>query len=428
MSMIRVYIVISLILISLAASAQNRAELETAHRKGDRSATLQLARLAFEEYDTEGASEYLDTYRRSLRKGRKSLPDASGDLEDRITLLETMLGAVEDVAVIDSVIVDKNRFFEAYRLSPDAGTLSASTALPRTFRAADETVVYAPYSRRNMIWGAPVKADGDTVPHVDLFTSYALYGDEMETPALLGEELARGGNANYPFMLADGVTLYYASDGEGSLGGYDIFRTRRDEEGFLEAQNIGLPYNSPYDDYMLAIDETTGVGWWATDRNQIPGKLTLYIFVPNDIRSNVTDEDEDVLLSRARLDAIRDTWREGADYGALRRAIAATTSGAGRTDVSAAYGDGLSVTMPDGRVCYGPADLRSRDAADAWRDYADLYAGYVEERDNLAALRAKYNAGDRSAARQIQQSEGAVESIRVRLAKLANTIVKLESK
>ena len=31
------------------------------------------------------------------------------------------------------------------------------------------------------------------------------------------------GNVNYPFLMSDGITLYYASDGEGSLGGYDIF-------------------------------------------------------------------------------------------------------------------------------------------------------------------------------------------------------------
>lgn len=30
------------------------------------------------------------------------------------------------------------------------------------------------------------------------------------------------GNVNYPFLMSDGITLYYASDGEGSLGGYDI--------------------------------------------------------------------------------------------------------------------------------------------------------------------------------------------------------------
>lgn len=30
----------------------------------------------------------------------------------------------------------------------------------------------------------------------------------------------------YPFFLNDGVTLYFASNGEGSIGGYDIFITR----------------------------------------------------------------------------------------------------------------------------------------------------------------------------------------------------------
>lgn len=38
------------------------------------------------------------------------------------------------------------------------------------------------------------------------------------------------GNVNYPFLMSDGITLYYASDGEGSLGGYDIFVTRYDSE------------------------------------------------------------------------------------------------------------------------------------------------------------------------------------------------------
>lgn len=43
--------------------------------------------------------------------------------------------------------------------------------------------------------------------------------------------------------MADGVTLYYASDGEGSLGGYDIFVTRYDSESssYLRPDNIECP-------------------------------------------------------------------------------------------------------------------------------------------------------------------------------------------
>ncbi len=72
------------------------------------------------------------------------------------------------------------------------------------------------------------------------------------------------GNVNYPFLMSDGITLYYASDGEGSLGGYDIFVTRYDSENsnYLRPDNIGMPFNSPANDYMYAIDESNNIGWF----------------------------------------------------------------------------------------------------------------------------------------------------------------------
>ena len=49
--------------------------------------------------------------------------------------------------------------------------------------------------------------------------------------------------------MADGVTIYYASDGEG-LGGYDIFVTRynTNTDTYLVPENVGMPFNSPYND------------------------------------------------------------------------------------------------------------------------------------------------------------------------------------
>ena len=71
--------------------------------------------------------------------------------------------------------------------------------------------------------------------------------------------------------MSDGITLYYASDGEGSLGGYDIFVTRYDSENgnYLRPDNIGMPFNSPANDYMYAIDEFNNIGWFASDRYQL---------------------------------------------------------------------------------------------------------------------------------------------------------------
>ena len=61
------------------------------------------------------------------------------------------------------------------------------------------------------------------------------------------------GNANYPYVLSDGVTIYYASDGDGSMGGYDIFVTRynTNTDTYLVPENVGMPFNSPYNDYRI---------------------------------------------------------------------------------------------------------------------------------------------------------------------------------
>ena len=66
-------------------------------------------------------------------------------------------------------------------------------------------------------------------------------------------------NADYPYVLTDGITIYYASDGPGSMGGYDIFVTRynTNTDSYLMPENVGMPFNSPYNDYMYVIDEFT---------------------------------------------------------------------------------------------------------------------------------------------------------------------------
>ena len=70
-----------------------------------------------------------------------------------------------------------------------------------------------------------------------------------------------------------------------ALEGCDIFMTRNNGEGICNQKNIGMPYNSPYDDYMLAIDE--GVGHrMVGHRPQPPGRLDhhLQVCIPREMR------------------------------------------------------------------------------------------------------------------------------------------------
>lgn len=393
----------------------------SARGKGAREAILALAEVALAQYRTADARQLLADYRGTLKKGRRVLAqDASGDLEARISQIENALMRVQQIEVIDSLVVDADDFFTYYRLSPESGTIRATEGtLPTDFEAAEPTTVYVTENGQTMLWGA-----ADSTSTVSLQRTAQLYGGQWEQPHALGANLGGGGDANYPFLMPDGITLYYASDGEGSLGGLDIFISRSNDEGeFLQPQNMGMPYNSPYNDYLLAIDELTGAGWWASDRNRIPGKVTIYVFVPQELRKNVSPEAAD-LRERASLSSIRSTWEEGKDYNALRRAIASIRPGR----ENAPSGPVFQFAMPNGKVYTRLEQFSTPRSRYMMRQYLAQKGALEKAEAALAQARLTLGKGQGSESlrQEIAQAEQALPLMRRELRDLANEIISLE--
>lgn len=220
-------------------------------------------------------------------------------VKEEDTKFEEMLGATQQIAIIDSVVVDKQDFLQFYRLTSEAGFI---TGYNNFFSSSDQ-----PYSTvyvnqlGNKCWYAN---------NGRLYTS-DLLGDQWSEPAPL-EGLGRFQRTNYPYMLSDGITLYFAAISSEGLGGLDIYVSRYDSESgkYLLSENIGLPFNSDANDYMYVVDEMNGIGFFASDRRQPEGKVCIYTFIPNQKRITYsTDEfDEDVIRSRAKIERIADTW------------------------------------------------------------------------------------------------------------------------
>ncbi len=237
--------------------------------------------------------------------------------------------------------------------------------------------------------------------------------------------LAEGADSAFPFLMPDGVTLYFANNGGNSLGGYDIFMTRRSDDAdgrsYMQPQNIGMPYNSPYDDYMLAIDENSGLGWWATDRNRIPDSLTVYVFVPAQMRVNVEVSDPN-LARLARLSDISLTRHEGVDYDAMLRQRLPKASPA---DTEA--GNVFSIDIA-GKVYTTLADFSNPDAKSAMAEYLAADAALRRLTSSLDGLRWKYAAGDRSVGHDIIEGEAEQVRLRKRMQTLRNSAVRMETK
>lgn len=366
------------------------------------------ARQAFYDYNPELALESIE----ALRSDKKADINAADSLESRVNRMSEMIQRVEDVAIIDSINVDREDFFRSYRLAPTAGRLLAPAELGDDFEAAEQTVVFMPEDGSFMIWGTD---NG-------LVESARLTDGTWEEAVSLGDVLNAGGTANYPFQLADGTTLYYATDGDDSLGGLDIYISQRNRDGFAVPQNMGMPYNSPYDDYMLAIDEETGAGWFATDRNRLGDMVTIYVFIPSETRVNL-DVDLPDLADRARIAGITSPLDDG-QQALLERISRLEPAGNSCIDNTPDF----IFPMPDGRIYTRWSDFSSPAARRLMENYVDAEADNQSDLEQLAALRAGFNPADKEAARRILALEKKVRDASRLLTKISNQVITAELK
>lgn len=390
-------------------SDEARPLLEYALKKGKTEAALRLAELDFYAYAPKSAEADLEKYRTLTKKARQAASKEADEIGNRIERMSAMMERVENIVIIDSLAVDRATFFEAYRLSPESGAFYPSSTLPEGFTAATPTVVYTPENAGSMIWG-----DGH-----GLVESAQLTDGSWEEPKSLGNAINDGGTANFPYLMSDGITLYYATDGDSSLGGLDIYISRRDNSGFLAPQNIGMPYNSPFDDYLLAIDEVTGAGWWATDRNHLGDKLTIYVFIPTDLRINYPT-DEPRLAEFARVARFRDTWAPDADYSALLTAIDNTGPDSREPEID------FEFAMPGGRVYHYWDDFHSSSARTKMEILTDTMDEDRAARAELASLRRQYADGNHALSDRILRLENQINTRRDNMARLRNEIIQLE--
>lgn len=264
-----------------------------------------LGQLYSEEYRYEDALLNYNAYEAMLLKSKKPTDEVE-KLIKKVTQSAQMIKGVEQVAIIDSVIVDKKGFLNAYKINEESGHISTFKSFFETENEHDGIVFQTELG--NKIY----YADCDKKNILNIYTKTKLM-DQWSEASLLPKSINTGEDTNYPFILSDGITIYYASKGENSMGGYDIFVTRynSDTDTYLTPENVGMPFNSPFNDYMYVIDEYNNLGWFASDRYQPKDKVCIYTFIPNESKHiyDLEKTDEKKLISLAKISSLKDTWK-----------------------------------------------------------------------------------------------------------------------
>ena len=258
------------------------------------------------EYHFDDAIKEIQKQITNLRKRRKSTQTLDS-LMAKATLGSQMIRGTEQVTFIDSVVVDKNSILSAIKIHPGTGTLDY---YDHFFQKSPQTrnygTIFLSELKDKIFFAHPNKKN-----ILQLYSCDKLNQIWSEKTPLRG--LEKDSVQAYPFVMPDGITLYYASKSDEGMGGYDIYVTRynSDQGTYLKPENLGMPFNSPANDYLYIIDEINNLGWFASDRYQPEGKVCLYVFIPNETRrSYAYDENEfETIRKAALIHSIHDTWK-----------------------------------------------------------------------------------------------------------------------
>ena len=392
------FLFIIAIFISFSINLQAQT-LEDADKLFSEKKYIEAAYMYFQLYKFNKAADTYQMQIDELMKAKKPQPEAADSIKPALMLAEKcarMLSRCENIQIIDSVIVNKNDFLKAYIVGDETGTLQQANA----------TVIYENQLKNRRFFS---KKDEN-----GLFRLYSQVKiqDNWSEDKLLNIPTDVEADDNYPFVMPDGLTIYYASKGSGSIGGYDLFISRYNlnNDTYLSPSQMGMPFNSIFNDYMLVIDEVNDIGYFASDRFQPEDKVIIYTFIPNEQFIPIESEDENKLRERSKITSIRDSWAQNANYSAKLQKLRADIENE-RNKVKKDF----TFVINDNIVYYTLADFESDAAKKSFLQSKNLEENIrtlEEQLDNQRKSFAQGNNAQKQSLRpQIMTNERKLETL-----------------
>ena len=322
-----------------------------------------------------------------------ALEDSLTRATDSLKVLFRMLRNTSRVCFIDSFQVSKEQLFENYILGESTGSFYPAGSF---FDDDSEGEVFLPEMEQSILYSRP-----DDYGQFRLFSKFKSFDRWTDETPIQG--LDTDGDLRYPFLLNDGVTIYYAATGSESLGGLDIFVSRYNTATgrYLKPENIGMPFNSEANDYLYVVDEANDLGWFATDRRQPQDTVCIYVFIPSESYSKFNYEGGDTLAIHraARLESIADSHTDLREVRAARQRLTLL-----RYELSEKKQQGSFTFIIDDLTTYNElSDFQSSDAARMFEQWISLRNQFEADAAKLERMRTEFSDASRQEKERLRQ-------------------------
>lgn len=346
-----------------------------------------------ESYRLDEAEQILSQQIRNLTRRRKSA-EAEQECLERIDRIRSMMEATQQVVFVDSIVVEKKDFARHVLLSGETSSIQVIPGAAEVLDSSDSIREVVDFSACiNQLKEKKVYTQRDASGQTFLYESLFLDGVWTQTRRLDELNVSRPA---FPYLLSDGITLYFAAEGDESIGGLDIFVTRYDAESkeFLAPENVGMPFSSPSNDYLLAVDDYYRIGWLVTDRNQNNDSVCIYTFIPPTTHRvyNKDIYDSRMLSGLALINCIAETQTDANAVEEAKKRLDDI-----REEIeNAQKAEGDFCFVVNDRVRYvALSEFRSQETQKMMRDLLNARQQLDLEKERLETLRLQYTkAGD----------------------------------
>ncbi len=113
--------------------------------------------------------------------------------------------------------------------------------------------------------------------HGDIYVAEKISRNTWGNVKNLGPNINTPGDEISVFIHPDGKTLFFSSDGHKTMGGYDIFMSKKLEDGtWSKPVNLGYPINTIGDDMHFILSTDNKTAYYDTEREDSYGERDIY--------------------------------------------------------------------------------------------------------------------------------------------------------